>query len=228
MSSFFRLLVSKCPTVTSGSMVRLDYVRTDHPHQSPERHLTPKFPPPHARNTAPCATCSSPAGLSEDPDDGRASGRTSRADADSPQNPFHNHRADYDLALGTLVPQARQLRRDLMEDVIPSTHRMLPLHVLADVPGRDHAGRFARRSGVRRRGDGNAGKIAGFDTVRPRLIADQADADPYTPHRIASHLHLARSTVGRVLARYGMPKLANIDQATGLPVRKPRSTDAVR
>lgn len=42
------------------------------------------------------------------------------------------------------------------------------------------------------------------------------------PHRIAYHLHLHRSTVGRVLARYGMPKLANIDQATGLPVRKPK------
>lgn len=42
------------------------------------------------------------------------------------------------------------------------------------------------------------------------------------PHRIAYHLHLARATVGRVLARYGMPKLANIDQATGLPVRRPK------
>ena len=42
------------------------------------------------------------------------------------------------------------------------------------------------------------------------------------PHRIAYHLHLHRSTVGRVLARYRMPKLANIDQATGLPVRKPK------
>lgn len=42
------------------------------------------------------------------------------------------------------------------------------------------------------------------------------------PHRIAYHLRLHRSTVGRVLARYGMPKLANIDQATGLPVRKPK------
>lgn len=31
------------------------------------------------------------------------------------------------------------------------------------------------------------------------------------PHRIAYHLHLHRSTVGRVLARYRMPKLANID-----------------
>jgi transposase InsO family protein len=42
------------------------------------------------------------------------------------------------------------------------------------------------------------------------------------PHRIAYHLQLHRSTVGRVLARFRMPKLANIDQATGLPVRKPR------
>lgn len=42
------------------------------------------------------------------------------------------------------------------------------------------------------------------------------------PHQIAYHLHLARSTVGRVLARYGMPKLANIDQATGLAVRRPK------
>ena len=42
------------------------------------------------------------------------------------------------------------------------------------------------------------------------------------PHRIAYHLHLARAAVGRVRARYGMPKLANIDQATGLPVRSPK------
>ena len=42
------------------------------------------------------------------------------------------------------------------------------------------------------------------------------------PHRIAYHLRLHRSTVGRVLARYHMPNLANIDQATGLPVRKPK------
>ena len=42
------------------------------------------------------------------------------------------------------------------------------------------------------------------------------------PHRIAYHLHMARSTVERVLARYRMPKLAHIDQATGLPVRKPK------
>ena len=40
------------------------------------------------------------------------------------------------------------------------------------------------------------------------------------PHRIAYHLRLHRSTVGRVLARYKMPKLINIDQATGLPVRR--------
>lgn len=40
------------------------------------------------------------------------------------------------------------------------------------------------------------------------------------PHRIAYHLGVARSTVGRVLARHNMPKLACVDQATGLPVRK--------
>jgi hypothetical protein len=41
------------------------------------------------------------------------------------------------------------------------------------------------------------------------------------PHRIAAHLRLARSTVGKVLARYRMPALACLDQATGLPVRRP-------
>ena len=42
------------------------------------------------------------------------------------------------------------------------------------------------------------------------------------PHRIGYHLGIPRSTVGRVLARYRMPKLAHIDRATGLPVRKPK------
>ena len=41
------------------------------------------------------------------------------------------------------------------------------------------------------------------------------------PHRIAAHLLLARSTVSKVLARYRMPRLACLDQGTGLPVRKP-------
>jgi transposase InsO family protein len=41
------------------------------------------------------------------------------------------------------------------------------------------------------------------------------------PHRIAAHLRLARSTVGKVLARYRMPRLACLDQGTGLPVRRP-------
>lgn len=40
-------------------------------------------------------------------------------------------------------------------------------------------------------------------------------------HRIAAHLHLARSTVGNVLTRYRMPRLACLDQGAGLPVRKP-------
>ena len=42
------------------------------------------------------------------------------------------------------------------------------------------------------------------------------------PHRIGYHLGLPRSTVGRVLARYRMPLLVHLDQATGLPVRRPR------
>lgn len=40
------------------------------------------------------------------------------------------------------------------------------------------------------------------------------------PHRIGAHLGVPRSTVGRVLQRYAMPKLDCIDQATGLPVRR--------
>lgn len=42
------------------------------------------------------------------------------------------------------------------------------------------------------------------------------------PHRIAYHLGLHRSTVGRVLVRYAMPLLTHLDQATGLPTRKPK------
>ena len=42
------------------------------------------------------------------------------------------------------------------------------------------------------------------------------------PHRIGYHLGLSRSTVGRVLARYRLPLLAHLDQATGRPVRRPR------
>lgn len=41
------------------------------------------------------------------------------------------------------------------------------------------------------------------------------------PHRIAFHLGVARSTVGRVLARFAVPLLAHLDQHTGLPVRRP-------
>ncbi len=42
------------------------------------------------------------------------------------------------------------------------------------------------------------------------------------PHRIGYHLGIPRSTVGRALERYRMPLLAHLDQATGLPVRKPK------
>lgn len=43
----------------------------------------------------------------------------------------------------------------------------------------------------------------------------------WEPHRIAYHLHLVKSTVEAVLRRYKMPTLAHLDQATGLPVRRP-------
>ena len=43
------------------------------------------------------------------------------------------------------------------------------------------------------------------------------------PHRIGYHLGVPRSTVGRVLARYRMPLLHPLDQATGLPVRRSRA-----
>ena len=42
------------------------------------------------------------------------------------------------------------------------------------------------------------------------------------PHRIGYHLGVPRSAVGRALQRYRMPPLTYIDQATGLPVRKPK------
>ena len=42
------------------------------------------------------------------------------------------------------------------------------------------------------------------------------------PHRIGYHLGVPRSTVGRVLARFRMPRLVHLDQATGLPVRTPK------
>lgn len=57
--------------------------------------------------------------------------------------------------------------------------------------------------------------------VERRIIALRF-ARHWGPHRIAYHLHLARSTVGRVLNRYHMPLLAHVDRATGLAVRKPR------
>lgn len=42
------------------------------------------------------------------------------------------------------------------------------------------------------------------------------------PHRIAAHLRLSRSTVEAVLRRYRMPLLRDLDQNTGLVVRRPK------
>ncbi|MGO3752691.1 IS481 family transposase [Corynebacterium variabile] len=56
---------------------------------------------------------------------------------------------------------------------------------------------------------------------RERRIINLRFTHRWGPHRIGYRLGIARSTVGRVLARYNMPALDCIDQATGLPVRKP-------
>lgn len=55
---------------------------------------------------------------------------------------------------------------------------------------------------------------------RERRIIKLRFTRQWGPHRIGYHLGIPRSTVGRVLARYRMPKLECIDQATGLPVRR--------
>ena len=47
-------------------------------------------------------------------------------------------------------------------------------------------------------------------------------ARQWGPHRIAYRLGLHHSQVWRVLTRYRMPLLTHLDQATGLPARKPR------
>jgi transposase InsO family protein len=42
------------------------------------------------------------------------------------------------------------------------------------------------------------------------------------PHRISYHLNVPRSTVARILTRYRMPLLRQLDQATGHMVRRPK------
>ena len=56
---------------------------------------------------------------------------------------------------------------------------------------------------------------------RERRIVALRFTRRWGPHRIGYHLRISRSTVERVLARYRMPVLAHLDQATGLPVRRP-------
>ena len=61
-----------------------------------------------------------------------------------------------------------------------------------------------------------------LSTRRERRIVSLRFTRQWGPHRIGYHLGIPRSTVGRVLARYGMPLLHHLDRATGLPVRKPK------
>ena len=61
-----------------------------------------------------------------------------------------------------------------------------------------------------------------LSTRREHRIVSLRFTRRWGPHRIGYHLGIPRSTVGRVLARYRMPLLHHLDQATGLPVRKPK------
>src|SRR4051812_25242887 len=56
---------------------------------------------------------------------------------------------------------------------------------------------------------------------RERRIIKVRFIHRWGPHRIAAHLRLPRSTVEAVLRRYRMPLLRHLDQASGLPVRRP-------
>lgn len=56
---------------------------------------------------------------------------------------------------------------------------------------------------------------------RERRIISLRFTRQWGPHRISYHLGIPRSTIERVLVSYRMPKLAHLDQATGLPVRRP-------
>lgn len=60
-----------------------------------------------------------------------------------------------------------------------------------------------------------------FSVRRERRIIALRFTRQWGPHRISYRLRIARSTVERVLNRYGMPKLSWVDRATGLPTRQP-------
>jgi len=89
------------------------------------------------------------------------------------------------------------------------------------------ASRWARRYRIGEPMTDRASRPATSPTRCPRRLEQRIVKLRYCrrwgPHRISYHLGIPRSTVGRVLARYQMPLLAHIDQATGLPVRKPRA-----
>jgi len=57
---------------------------------------------------------------------------------------------------------------------------------------------------------------------RERRIIKVRFVNRWGPHRIAAYLRLPRSTVEAVLRRYRMPLLRHLDQASGLPVRRPK------
>ncbi|WP_067973512.1 IS481 family transposase [Nocardiopsis trehalosi] len=55
---------------------------------------------------------------------------------------------------------------------------------------------------------------------RERRVVKLRVLNRWGPARIAGHLHMAASTVHRILARHRLPRLARTDRATGLAVRR--------
>jgi hypothetical protein len=102
--------------------------------------------------------------------------------------------------------------------------------------------RSSRRQPQRRNGPtgtGSAGRPAAGDAVASVEITDPPPVRTerriialrftrrWDPHRIAFHLRMNRSTVEKVLKRFHMPLLANLDKVTGLPVRPARFEQSI-
>ncbi len=58
-----------------------------------------------------------------------------------------------------------------------------------------------------------------LDPLAGAAILALRDGLRYGPHRLAPRLGYPRSTIGKVLARHGVPRLRDLDRPTGAPVR---------
>lgn len=103
----------------------------------------------------------------------------------------------------------------------------------ARVAERFHVARSTVAKGVARYREGGEGALYDLSS-RPhhsphqtpvrteRRIIELQFSRQWGPHRIAYHLHLPQSTVSKVLARYRVPPLGQIDLNTGVRIRRPR------